>query len=104
MVARRSSSSVFDSWYSRAHFPSMPKKKQLWSGRFKEAVYPQVKEFTASVSFDKRLALFDIQGSLAHARMLAARKVISRRDAAAIERGLGQVRREIEAGRFAWSV
>ena len=82
----------------------MPKKKQLWSGRFKEAVDPQVKEFTASVSFDKRLALFDIQGSVAHARMLAACKVISKRDAAAIERGLGEVRREIEAGRFAWSV
>jgi argininosuccinate lyase len=82
----------------------MPKKKQLWSGRFKEAVDPLVKDFTASVSFDKRLALFDIQGSVAHARMLAACKVISKRDAAAIERGLGQVRREIEAGRFAWSV
>jgi argininosuccinate lyase len=82
----------------------MPKKKQLWSGRFKEAVDPQVKEFTASISFDKRLALFDIRGSLAHARMLGACRVISKRDVAAIERGLGRVRREIEAGRFKWSL
>jgi argininosuccinate lyase len=82
----------------------MPKKKQLWSGRFRQAVDPAVKRFTASVSFDRRLALFDIQGSLAHARMLSARKIIDRRDLAAIERGLGQVRREIESGRFQWSL
>ena len=82
----------------------MPKKKQLWSGRFGEALHPAVKRFTASVPFDKRLALFDIQGSLAHARMLGARRVLSRRDVAAIERGLAQVRREIEAGRFQWSL
>ncbi len=82
----------------------MPKKKQLWSGRFGEAVHPAVKRFTASVPFDKRLALVDIQGSLAHARMLGARRILSRRDVAAIERGLGQVRREIEAGRFQWSL
>jgi len=82
----------------------MPKKKQLWSGRFGEALHPAVKRFTASVPFDKRLALFDIQGSLAHARMLGARRVLSRRDVAAIERGLALVRREIESGRFQWSL
>jgi len=82
----------------------MPKKKQLWSGRFGEALHPSVKRFTASVPFDKRLALFDIQGSLAHARMLGARRVLSRRDVAAIERGLALVRREIESGRFQWSL
>lgn len=79
-------------------------KKKVWSGRFAEAVDPQVKAFTASVSFDRRLALHDIRGSIAHARMLAANKVISRPDLAAIERGLAQVRREIERGRFAWSL
>jgi argininosuccinate lyase len=82
----------------------MPKKKQLWSGRFKEAVDPRVKEFTASISFDKRLALFDIRGSLAHARMLGACRIISKRDVAAIERGLARVQREIQAGRFEWSL
>src|SRR3954470_5888847 len=82
----------------------MPKKKQLWSGRFSQAVNPAVKAFTASVSFDRKLALVDIQGSLAHARMLGARRILSRREVAAIERGLAQVRREIESGRFKWSL
>ncbi len=81
----------------------MPKKKQLWSGRFREAVDPAVKKFTSSLSFDKRLALYDIQGSLAHARMLGACAILARRDVTAIERGLARVRREIETGRFEWS-
>ena len=81
----------------------MPKKKQLWSGRFREAVDPAVKEFTASLAFDKRLALCDVQGSLAHARMLGARAILAKRDVAAIERGLARVRRELESGRFEWS-
>ena len=82
----------------------MPKKKQLWSGRFAEAVDARVKRFTASVAFDQRLALVDIEGSLAHARMLGAARILSRRDVKAIERGLAKVRREIEAGTFAWSL
>jgi len=82
----------------------MAKKPQPWSGRFRQAVDARVQRFTASVTFDRRLAPYDIAGSLAHARMLAARGIIARRDLAAIERGLGQIRREIAAGRFAWSV
>jgi argininosuccinate lyase len=82
----------------------MAKKKQLWSGRFKKALDPRVKAFTASVAFDKRLALHDIEGSLAHARMLGACRIVSSADVAAIERGLGRIRREIETGRFKWSV
>src|SRR5512146_1849983 len=79
-------------------------KKKLWSGRFAEPVDELVKRFTASVSFDRRLAPYDIEGSLAHARMLAARGIIARSDLAAIERGLGKVRREIESGAFARSI
>jgi argininosuccinate lyase len=82
----------------------VPKKTPGWSGRFKEPVDEQVKRFTASVAFDQRLAKYDIEGSLAHARMLAARGILSRRDLAAIERGLRSIRREIEAGSFVWSV
>ncbi len=78
----------------------MAKKPQLWSGRFKEPVDEQVKRFTASVGFDKRLAKQDIRGSLAHARMLAACGVLSRRDLTAIERGLARIGREIDRGRF----
>jgi argininosuccinate lyase len=82
----------------------VPKKETRWSGRFKEAVDEQVKRFTASVGFDQRLAKYDIEGSLAHARMLAAAGILPRRDLAAIERGLARVRREIEDGRFKWSI
>jgi argininosuccinate lyase len=75
-----------------------------WSGRFAEAVDERVKRYTASVSFDRRLAAADIDGSLAHARMLAACGVISAQDLADIERGLAEVREEIASGRFAWSL
>src|SRR5437588_2281103 len=82
----------------------MAKKPQLWSGRFTEPVDEQVKRFTASVGFDKRLAKQDIRGSLAHARMLAACGILPRRDLTAIERGLARIGREIDRGRFRWSL
>jgi argininosuccinate lyase len=82
----------------------MPKKAQPWSGRFAQPVDEQVKRFTASVSFDQRLAKHDIAASLAHARMLAARGILARRDLTAIERGLGKIAKEVAAGTFAWSV
>ena len=83
---------------------SKRKKSKAWSGRFSEPVDAFVQRFTASVSFDKRLAFHDIAGSLAHARMLAAQGVLSRADLKAIEGGLAKVRAEIRAGKFAWSV
>ena len=73
-----------------------------WSGRFDEPVSELVKRYTASVDFDKRLAEFDIAGSLAHARMLAAVKVLTATDLADIERGMGQIQAEIRAGSFNW--
>jgi argininosuccinate lyase len=75
-----------------------------WSGRFSEPVDAFVQRFTASVAFDQRLARHDIAASIAHARMLAACGVIKRADAAAIERGLRAVGKEIAAGKFAWSL
>ena len=75
-----------------------------WSGRFNEPVAAKVQRFTASVEFDHRLALFDIAGSRAHARMLRAAKIITARDLAAIERGLKRIERDVRAGRFAWSI
>jgi len=82
----------------------MPKKAQPWSGRFAQPVDEQVKRFTASVSFDQRLAKHDIAASLAHARMLAARGILRRRDLRAIEQGLAKIAKEIAAGKFAWSI
>jgi argininosuccinate lyase len=82
----------------------VPKKQVRWSGRFNEPVDEQVKRVTASIGFDQRLAKYDIEGSLAHARMLAARGIISRRDLAGIQRGLARIRREIDSGAFTWSL
>ena len=80
------------------------KEARLWSGRFAEPLDALTRRFTASLSFDRRLASQDIRGSLAHARMLAACGVIAARDAAAIERGLARLDAELRAGRFDWSV
>ena len=77
---------------------------KVWSGRFSEAVDDLVKRYTASVFFDQRLAMVDIDGSLAHARMLGRQGIISADDVAAIERGLAQVRDEISGGTFKWSL
>lgn len=63
-----------------------------------------VKRFTASVTFDQRLASVDILGSLAHARMLARQDVITADDLAAIERGMGEIEADISAGRFEWRI
>ncbi len=75
-----------------------------WSGRFAEPVSDLVKRFTASVGFDHRLAEFDIEGSVAHARMLAATGIIGAEDLASIERGLAQILGEIRSGAFTWSL
>ena len=81
-----------------------PHPPGLWSGRFAEPVDEKVKRYTASIPFDYRLALYDIQGSLAHAAMLHHVGVLSADDLAAIRRGMAEIRAEIEAGRFAWSL
>ena len=78
------------------------KKSEAWSARFSEPVSDLVKRYTASVFFDNRLALFDIQGSLAHAEMLCAQNIIAAQDYADIQRGLAQIQSDIEAGQFEW--
>ncbi|RLJ62086.1 argininosuccinate lyase [Sulfurisoma sediminicola] len=75
-----------------------------WSGRFTEPVSELVKRYTASVFFDRRMALQDIRGSLAHARMLAQQNIIAAADLAAIERGMERIRGEIERGEFNWNL
>ncbi|MBS7405793.1 MAG: argininosuccinate lyase, partial [Oxalobacter sp.] len=79
-------------------------KSDVWSGRFSEPVDELVQRYTASVTFDKRLAEFDIQGSLAHAEMLCAQKILSEQDYADIQRGLAQIREEVRSGRFDWQI
>jgi len=76
----------------------------LWGGRFEGGVDQFTQEFGASLEDDKAMAAEDIQGSLAHARMLAERGVISEEDRAAIERGLLGIKEKIERGDFVWDV
>ncbi|MBL8527581.1 MAG: argininosuccinate lyase [Burkholderiales bacterium] len=75
-----------------------------WSGRFAEPLDELTRRYTASVGFDHRLAEFDIQGSLAHARMLEAAGILGAEDRAAIERGLATILAEVRAGTFPWSL
>jgi argininosuccinate lyase len=77
---------------------------KLWSGRFTAATDTLVESFGASVGFDRRLYRHDIEGSLAHARMLAHVGVLNRTELAAIERGLQDILADIERGDFAWLV
>jgi argininosuccinate lyase len=79
-------------------------KSQAWSALFSEPMSELVKRYTASVFFDKRLWLADITGSLAHAEMLAAQGIIAAADSEAIERGMAQIRQEIESGNFEWKL
>ena len=75
---------------------------KTWSGRFNEPVAELVKKYTGSIDFDKRLAKWDIQGSLAHAQMLQQAGVLSAEDLAAIEQGMAEIIAEIEVGKMPW--
>jgi len=87
-----------------AHSSSLDRKDGGWSGRFSEPVADFVLRYTASVGFDRRLAMADIEGSLAHAAMLAHVGVLSAQDLADIDRGLAAVRGEIARGEFDWQL
>jgi argininosuccinate lyase len=82
----------------------LDKKSQAWSALFSEPMSDLVKRYTSSVFFDKRLWQADIAGSLAHAEMLAAQKIISEVDHASIQKGLVQISAEIESGAFEWKL
>ena len=79
-------------------------KAQAWSALFSEPMSDLVKRYTSSVFFDKRLWQADIAGSLAHAEMLAAQGIISASDHASIQRGMAQIKEEIESGAFEWKL
>ncbi len=80
------------------------KDSRMWGGRFNEPTDEFVQSFTASVRFDRRLAHADIEGSRAHAMMLKHIGVLSSDELTAIKYGLQQIREEIDAGKFDWSV
>jgi len=76
--------------------------EKLWGGRFEAGTDSRVEAFSASVHYDWRLYAHDIQGSLAHASMLAKVGVLSEAECAAIHAGLEAIRAQIEAGKFSW--
>ncbi len=82
----------------------LDQKSQAWSALFSEPMSDLVKRYTSSVFFDKRLWQADIQGSLAHADMLAAQGIIAAADLAAIQKGMAQITSEIESGQFEWKL
>jgi argininosuccinate lyase len=83
---------------------SLHQKSQAWSALFDQPMSELLKEYTASVRFDQKLAVFDIQGSCAHAQMLAEQKIITEADATLILNGLSDILAQIQAGKFSWSV
>ena len=85
------------------HHPAAETEKP-WGGRFSEPTDAFVEGFTASVLFDKRLYHHDIEGSIAHATMLAKVGVLTEMERDAIVQGLKEIRAEIERGEFQWSV
>ena len=76
----------------------------MWGGRFQKAEERSALDFNASVSYDCRMYKEDIAGSLAHASMLADRGIISKEDLEKITGGLLKIKKEIEDGRFEFSV
>ncbi|MFM7035848.1 MAG: argininosuccinate lyase [Planctomycetia bacterium] len=80
------------------------KHSKAWGGVFREPTDARVERFSESVSFDRRLADDDIDGSIAHARMLAACGLMTAAEAEAVATALEEIRREIAAGRFEFTI
>ena len=74
--------------------------KKLWSGRFREKTEKTVEKFTSSLSFDVRLWRYDIEGSIAHVKMLGKQKIIPQNDVKLILKGLEEIMMEIENDQF----
>lgn len=77
-------------------------QKRMWGGRFSESTDELVERFNASVDFDQRLALHDLEGSIAHATMLGETGILTQDEAAQIVAGLKDLKKEVEAGAFEW--
>jgi argininosuccinate lyase len=79
-------------------------ESKAWGGRFSQPTHELVEGFTASIMFDRRLYRYDIQGSVAHCRMLARCGIIAEAEAATIIQGLQEIAEEIARGEFAFDV
>jgi argininosuccinate lyase len=81
----------------------MKKEEKPWGGRFSEPTDRGAEAFTASIHYDRRLYRYDIEGSVAHARMLARQGIITQQEAKAIQSGLRKILADIEAGSFTFN-
>lgn len=78
--------------------------EKMWSGRFTQDASTLLEKFNASIMFDQKLYREDIEGSIAHAKMLAHQGILTNDEAALIESGMAQVLSEIESGSFEWKI
>ncbi|HEM4285346.1 TPA: argininosuccinate lyase [Streptococcus suis] len=78
--------------------------KKLWGGRFEASLEEWVEEFGASIRFDQKLAKYDIQGSLAHVKMLGATGIINQEEVQAIQTGLEELLADYEAGKLVFDI
>ena len=103
---RGKSSSSPQSRPSKRSQPSDTKTEgqKLWGGRFQGHTHKLVETFTASVSFDRRLYEYDIEGSIAHCKTLQRAKVLSAKECQTIIRGLQRIREDIRGNRHPWKV
>ncbi|MDQ3396680.1 MAG: argininosuccinate lyase [Deinococcota bacterium] len=80
----------------------MTKSKRMWGGRFEGSTDDRALAFNASISFDQRLALYDLRGSVAHATMLGETGILSAEESQTIVEGLRELEKEVLAGTFRW--
>src|SRR5436309_9511804 len=76
---------------------------KIWNGRFRGRMNPEALKFSTSLQFDQRLFREDIEGSIAHIRMLSRQKIISERESTKIQKALRSIQREIEQKKLDFS-
>ena len=77
---------------------------KMWSGRFSKGAAKLLDQFNASIEFDQKLYAEDIEGSIAHATMLAKQGILTQEELESIKKGLEQIKQEIEDGSFEWKI
>ena len=77
---------------------------KMWSGRFSAGASSLLDQFNASIMYDRKLYREDIEGSLAHATMLAKQGILTQEELQEIKKGLAQIKEEIESGKFEWKI
>ncbi|MDD5044905.1 MAG: argininosuccinate lyase [Candidatus Omnitrophica bacterium] len=75
--------------------------EKLWGSRFKKEMDPEILGFSSSISYDKKLALYDIEGNIAHAKMLGACNIIPKAESALLVKGLEKLKNKLSHGKLA---